>query len=807
MRFPLLLRSPKQRDSRRVGTCVPRLETLEDRTVPSIVSENALPGTPRSTWDTDHNNDPSIQGYAVGFSVNHGQNITFRIDLPYNTGQTGSIPYTIQIYRFGYYQGNGARLVDNTIPQQQGTPQPAPVIDHSTGLVDAGNWRDSWTWHVPSTATSGLYFARLTRDDGTLGTDNRPASNMIFFVVRDDGGHSDILLKTSDATWEAYNYYGGSSLYFVDRSVFPLPDLPYNRAYQVSYNRPLTNVFNGGEPYGTPLTPTSDVVNNQFFHTEFPFVCWAEANGYNISYVSDLDLARNPNLVMGHKIIIASGHDEYWSQNERNAFENARAAGINLSFQDGNEVYWRTQFYAGIGGSASDPRTLSCYKESYNPNLYDAARGFTGLWDDEVNYGLPNKPTNALTGQDWVGQYNTPAGIDVAYPDSADRFWRNTSIANLRSGQQPAVIQGVIGFEFDESPDNGMQPPGLIQLSHTVYTGTIDYSIHPVPITHTLTLYRDPHSHALVFGAGDILFNWALDNHHDALGYGSTSQELNYVAPVDVRMEQAMVNLYADMGNVQPGSLQHGLVRASQSSDHTAPTSRITSPSNNAQVQAGQTVTIRGSASDSGGKVAGVEVSVDGGTTWHPGSGHTSWTYSWTVPTTAGTVRILSRAVDDSGNIETPRSGISVVIHSTGSAPNGGPPTIPGGSGPMALPPVEGIEGAVNAPPSTPGDGNGPGSGTTPNVNDGSGTLPIDPATIRSLLAASDGLPDQAPVVTVTGDESSGDPATDSRSTAAPSNPPTVSPSTLDAQPLSLGGAGETASNGNPTAFPDTRSD
>ena len=95
-----------------------------------------------------------------------------------------------------------------------------------------------------------------------------------------------------------------------------------------------------------------------------------------------------------------------------------------------------------------------------------------------------------------------------------------------------------------------------------------------------------------------------------------------------------------------------GLIAATMSTDMIAPVSTITSPIPGASVAAGATVTIRGTAQDKGGGVvAGVEVSVDGGLTWHPASGTQSWTYTFT-PRTAGQFTIVSRAVDDSGNIE-----------------------------------------------------------------------------------------------------------------------------------------------------------
>src|SRR5207248_4956262 len=132
---------------------------LEDRVVPSgnpIVAENQLPGTPLNTWSVG-TGDASIQGFATDISVDHGQTVSFKIN------DSAQAPYRIDIYRLGYYQGTGARLV-TTIPSTQTLRQvqPAPLTNTATGLVDAGNWAVSASWAVPTTAVSGLYFARLT---------------------------------------------------------------------------------------------------------------------------------------------------------------------------------------------------------------------------------------------------------------------------------------------------------------------------------------------------------------------------------------------------------------------------------------------------------------------------------------------------------------------------------------------------------------------------------------------------------------------------------------------------------------------
>ena len=155
-----------------------------------------------------------------------------------------------------------------------------------------------------------------------------------------------------------------------------------------------------------------------------------------------------------------------------------------------------------------------------------------------------------------------------------------------------------------------------------------------------MSLYRAP-SGALVFGAGTVQWSWGLDGNHDR---GSSTE--------DPRMQQATVNLFADMG-VQPASLQSGLAAATASTDTTAPTVTITSPANGATVPGG-TVTVTGTASDTGGVVAAVKVSTDGGTTWNTATGTSNWTYSFNAVSQSVTVQ--ARAIDDSVNLGTAAS-------------------------------------------------------------------------------------------------------------------------------------------------------
>src|SRR5262245_45589048 len=106
-----------------------------------IALENQRPGSPESEWGlTNGQASDTIEGFATDLSVNHGGIVEFKINTPSND-------YRIEIYRLGYYNGDGARRIATLEHQStQGTNQPAPLIDQSTGLVDAGNWHvtDSW---------------------------------------------------------------------------------------------------------------------------------------------------------------------------------------------------------------------------------------------------------------------------------------------------------------------------------------------------------------------------------------------------------------------------------------------------------------------------------------------------------------------------------------------------------------------------------------------------------------------------------------------------------------------------------------
>jgi hypothetical protein len=593
-----------------------------------VISENCKTGSPASEWDVQGEGDPSIQGFATDISVDQGATVGFKV-------KTDAADYRLDIYRMGYYGGNGARKVATvepsaTLPQAQ----PACLSEAASGLIDCGNWGVSASWAVPADAVSGIYFAKLVREAGPAG-----ASHVVF-VVRDDDGASDVLFQTSDTTWQAYNRYGGNSLYVGGPGANP------GRAYKVSYNR----------PFRTRQTEPEDSV----FNAEYPMVRWLERNGYDVSYFTGVDSHRRGAELREHKTYLSVGHDEYWSREQRANVQAARDAGVNLAFFSGNEVFWKTRWEPSIAPSGASDRTLVSYKETHANAKIDPQSGvWTGTWRDARAFNPEGpSPENALTGNIFMVNSGTSA-IQVPAEDGKLRLWRNTSVASQADGETATLSDSTLGYEWDEDTDNGSRPAGLVRMSTTTVDGVEklqDFGstyASGSTATHHLTLYRDANgdaADALVFGAGTIQWSWGLDGTHDRGG-----------STIDPRMQQATVNLLADMG-VQPAKLESGLTAATASTDTAAPQSEITSPADGVLLERDHAVTISGTASDSGGGVVGgVEVSVDDGATWHPATGRAEWRYTWT-PEEEGPATIRSRAADDSGNLETPSDGVTVAV-------------------------------------------------------------------------------------------------------------------------------------------------
>ena len=649
-----------------------------------ILEENARTDgvADKSYWDVA--SSAQIEGFATDMSVNAGNQIDFKINLDGGAGRD----YKVEIFRLGYYGGSGAREVAEWT-NTNGVDQALPLYNAELGMVDAGNWLVTDSWNVPADAVSGVYIARLQMLDGN-GNPIAGQTNQIPFIVRNDGVEADIVLQTSDTTWQAYNGWtgglgtagGGLNLYgdsanLVDRD--PIPGASSNaadRGYAVSYNRPFLT-RDGVGAYAGP--------HDFLYGADYAAIYFLEQQGYDVSYISGVDTDRlGPDYLQNYKAFISVGHDEYWSNAQRSNVEDARDAGVNILFWSGNEVYWKTRWETSTSEDGTEYRTLVCYKETLavaDPNAgpedyvdLDPTNIWTGTWRDmrfvgatdaNGNYisgGLPETVTGMLSecacvetmltgqlfGPDGTGEFGGALAVPEAFANL--RVWRDTNVP--ATGLAP----GIIGYEWDISPTDETRPAGLIKLSETTLSWSgilLDQGMTTAPgvATHNLSLYR-AESGALVFGAGTVFWSWGLSDQHDNTPYAANIESRE--------LQQFTVNMFADMG-IQPAVsnsilASQGLVRATASSDFVAATTTISDLQDT--ISAHQTVTITGTAADfngtastsDDGKVAAVEVSVDGGVTWRVANGTTNWSFSWT-PSAEGVYTIKARAIDDSLNM------------------------------------------------------------------------------------------------------------------------------------------------------------
>jgi len=441
-------------------------------TLNPIQAENEQPGDP-SWGNVVAPPDPTdISGYGSQMSVNHGGSINFYVT-------TTAANVAINVYRMGWYDGAGARLMDamGTFP---GIDQPQATPDPNTGMV-AENWTKTATLNVPSSWTTGVYLAQLQASNGY--------GSYIVFVVRDDGGHEPILFQASTNTYQAYNAYGGTSLYTNSNLDPAFPASTYPHALKVSYDRPFLNGDGAGD----------------FLRFEYPFLRWLEKNGYNVAYTTDVDTDDNAaaDPITNHKAFLVVGHDEYWSANMRQNVQNAIAAGVNVGFFGANTSYWQVRFENSASGTAN--RVIVGYKdraevdEGGGPDpLYgnDNALVTTTFRDPIVN-----QPEDAMMGEMFGGETPNDNPQPYVVTNASNWIFTGTGWTNGTS------IPGIVGYEYDHEYNDASAPQNVHVLSDTPLTNFETGQ----PLDANSTIYTAP-SGAWVFDAGTIQWSWGLDN-------------------------------------------------------------------------------------------------------------------------------------------------------------------------------------------------------------------------------------------------------------------------------------------------------
>ncbi len=394
-----------------------------------------------------------IEGYASAASLNRGEDIKLYVN-------TKEPSYTIEVLRVGWYGGRGMKRMTAAIARR-GLAQAPPVVDSASGLIEC-DWQDPYVLHVPNTPDptdwpSGIYVARLTA--GTSGK-----QSYIVFVVRDDQRSSDLLFQSSVTTYQAYNDWGGRSLYSKPR------------ATKVSFNRPYLH------GYGT----------GQLLYWELSLVRFLEKEAYDVTYTTDVDTHERGDLLSLHKAFLSTGHDEYWSWQMRDDIEAARDNGVNLAFFGANVAYWQIRFEPSpITG---DPdRTIICYKNrNSDPMSHSDDLSKQRLTTVKFRSHPVDRPEDALVG---VMYESDPVQSDFVVADASNWVFEGTG---LKNGDH---LPGLLGYEVDRSSDH--TPAGAQRIAHSPYPfrGNTRYA--------DMVVYTVP-SGSTVVATGTMQWSWGL---------------------------------------------------------------------------------------------------------------------------------------------------------------------------------------------------------------------------------------------------------------------------------------------------------
>jgi PKD repeat protein len=619
-----------------------------------VVNENQCK-TGSASWQVNDYSQ-NLGGFTTRPSVDLGEDVVLKI------GRNGPVSPTrtvnIDVYRMGYYGGTGGRLVKSATNVAINNEFKCKAMDSTTGLVDCGNWGATYTIPGSSLPASGIYLAKLTASTGD--------QTQVVFTVRDDkrATPSKLLYVLPDATYQAYNLFGGKSLYWGYEGENTVSGT--DRAVKVSFNRPYAQA-------GTRM--------NWFLGPDFELLFWLEKQGYDVSYTDDVQVHANPAQLREHDTIVVSGHSEYWSLPQFDGFLSARDAGVNIASFSANTAYWKVRYEDGN-------RTLVCYKtvqgsgtegngtvsaNDWGPDglqgTADDALGLdgkAGTADDNPQNSTttfrdngappgdpsappggrvgPDKPENQLFGVMYFGDNDArtfpltiPAG-NAADEYAADRIWRNTGISENTT---TAIGDRLVGWEWDAVPTQAQylahQPADVVKLSSSnVQTapdnswiqdeGRLRNTTPPPgqPGTVNAVKYQAP-SGALVFATGTM--QWAEGLQDQA----------------DERIEQATYNVLSDMG-AQPQTPEG--ITLDPGGSNRAPNGSFTVAPN--PTKTNTTVTFDASASsDPDGSVVKYEWDLDGNGSFETNSGsNPKATRSYT---TEGEVNARLRVTDNGG--------------------------------------------------------------------------------------------------------------------------------------------------------------
>jgi hypothetical protein len=285
----------------------------------------------------------------------------------------------LSIVRVGWYGGRGVRRIwSGQVPVSS---QHRAVIDVPT----TGPFRD------------GLHLVVARSAERKTHAQFHP------FVVTNAGSDARIVLQLATLTYQAYNAWGGTSLYAYNSGGTAGTAVQLDRPY---------DIFDG---LGCLLLGDLQLVQ------------WLDRYGHQVTYATNLDTHQNPGLMDGRRLFLANFHDEYWSSAMRDNLERWVANGVNAAFLSANNIYWQAE----LDLDAAAP-TMLCSKDPNDPPQYLFRSPQVG------------RPEAALLGAAY-DSFAFPYGRAFDWEVQNAHHWLYSG-TGLRAGDR---IERLIGYEWD----------------------------------------------------------------------------------------------------------------------------------------------------------------------------------------------------------------------------------------------------------------------------------------------------------------------------------------------------------------------
>ena len=487
----------------------------------AIQLENAKPGTrdwlltntyidPDTWWRS-----PRIEGYCSQTSVKAGDTLKVMV----STNPVSE--FSLEIFRTGYYGGDGARSMKK-FESIQGITQADPEIGENR--LRECKWKPSVEFVIPDDWLSGVYLGKLTtkRVDGVYQsrlTGKEGLQSYVIFIVRDERP-CDLLFQCSDMTWQTYNSWPDDrwSLYHNDKNGYQRNgrkkwSTNQNDTGWVSFDRPYAN-FCQDHLVDRP----SSVGSGEFLLWEFPLSYWIEQQGYDVSYISNIDTHKYASRLLRTKGFISVGHDEYWTREMYDNVSAARDAGVNLAFLSGNSVWGVVPLLPSNEGQPY--RIMRREGVFVGEEIYSLF-----LQKTKAKHKYPAGPDGALLmGGRMVADGIWPPGGPWVCTKPDHWLYKGT---NMKKGD---AINGIIGWEWHHYPATHL--PGHVVVANSTPVRPNGKALGQ----HSGTFYDGPKDN-IVFNAGTIWWAQGLSSPPGHVLPGKTQGP-------DQRVQRMMANVF-----------------------------------------------------------------------------------------------------------------------------------------------------------------------------------------------------------------------------------------------------------------------